>query len=904
MRPYALAHTICLHHVQLDAPSQAHSSGDLTPPVASLDPLVAFTERGTGNQGQKHSIVEQHASLRSLLQRFCGRLLTKLNDPQHRLRSVGRRRLNSDTLDPVSDEGLFLQVPSSSFIEACSLAAEIGTAQDVVTFNSERCRGERRDAFDEGYLYGYTHFIAVGCAGEGLLLTGLSTSPLFNTLRAVLLEVVPHLVAAAQDVHADVLTPQERKAMGDTISSVYAEELLPLAALVNVDSMACCTPPNGHVYLRFRNVGFSFVRPADMQSPFVDVPLATLCLSFSYDSLRTIHSLLLQGKRVVFIGATPQHASSCVVSVQAMLIPFLWAHPIVPYLPPEGGEIVGMLRGSCGFIVGSTADIIPRLMLFINEEADEVHGRVWFADARTGLVGVAPHHSHRFPFVILDIIPASDKVKGALRRVASREQQQNFRAMLTDAGLCKAGPVHTHVPTGPSTIAPAAQTAAVYNPNPIVIGELHDAFIDYSVYHIVGNYRKGLCQLTTSSSGAAFRNTGSASLKVEPACSLDFHRFLTSNFGGNVGLARRVSETRMYRYWESATTLLETLGPLRSLRGEFMYNDSSPSPHSQASAAPKHYGKDLPAANYYITHPRMLGLLRGFYTRCVRRFPELYNDLRSSDFKTTGSSSKSCKGLMRSLFSMASKAVKNSLTTTHQKVPIRVFVQAYNSFSRNAQCKDPNQPSKLVKDYKSDAAAAKRSELQGQEHKKEEVIPAPRTPVSSADPESECDVSKSPVSECVTDERASLSADRTNTEGQTASSVCRVLPLDVVHNFPYYHSFLDPTCTTGVEAGWIKGRPAWRTSAISGLGHLFAADSEVWVHLRVLEQTSSVESLRLSPMQGLEEPHKSVVCPFAQQATLQPPQVQNPIFYPSMAFDDFGFSSGVPNGATPPAFTM
>ncbi|KAG5511652.1 hypothetical protein JKF63_07249 [Porcisia hertigi] len=156
----------------------------------------------------------------------------------------------------------------------------------------------------------------------------------------------------------------------------------------------------------------TFHRPLDLLYPHADVPLSLLLLSFNEDALRVLQSLLLQEERVVVLGATPQHASACVISLLALLSPLTWVSPLVPYLPPHLTAVTGLLQSllkpssereeSSGFLVGSTAAIQPYLILFsssasetdMNPDSHNHTGtrksRVWIADARTGCVGVCP----------------------------------------------------------------------------------------------------------------------------------------------------------------------------------------------------------------------------------------------------------------------------------------------------------------------------------------------------------------------------------------------------------------------------------------------------------------------------------------------------------------------------------
>ncbi|KAG5507892.1 hypothetical protein JIQ42_07183 [Leishmania sp. Namibia] len=175
----------------------------------------------------------------------------------------------------------------------------------------------------------------------------------------------------------------------------------------------------------------TFCRPLDLLYPHADVPLSPLLLSFNEDALRVLQSLLMQEARVVVLGATPQHASACVVSLAALLSPLTWVSPLVPFLPPHLSAVTGLLETllqcpfelrqphappgkslaplpashrseSSGLLVGSTAAIQPYLLLLSSSTGEAGMGanghsgadkralRVWIADARTGCIGVCP----------------------------------------------------------------------------------------------------------------------------------------------------------------------------------------------------------------------------------------------------------------------------------------------------------------------------------------------------------------------------------------------------------------------------------------------------------------------------------------------------------------------------------
>ncbi|KEG12134.1 hypothetical protein DQ04_01971060 [Trypanosoma grayi] len=871
MQKSTLVHTVCLHRVRLQSPNgDSSSKREIMAQCATLEPVVVFTENdisnsrsSSGGTERERSIIEQCGSLRSLLGWFCGSFLVRRGEAAaQRFKAYVRPDLElvgSTAL--VAEEGLFVQVPSPQFAAECMHSASRGRAMDVIYYNSlgsRWCRendgfGEindgssaQHDGNDEGYVYGFAQLVGVGRATEGLLLAAFSSAPLFNVLRAVVLEAVPHVMCAAKEVFSDrdiVHDEEEHRA----IAAVYANAMSPLAALVDTREDTCSSLAGRQITLRFPRKSVSILRPDDLHRPFINVPLSILLLSFSYDALRVIHSLLLQEKRVVFIGATPQHASACVVSVQAMLVPFLWTLPIVPYLPPEVCDVLEAV-GDSGFLVGSTADIVPRLMLHGGLSDSPQRGgawsmedekcRIWFADSRTGVVGVSPRDTDRFPFTVLDLMPPSEKVKEAVKRAVSKEQRHMFRVGLASAAAQATG----SFPSCPSTLTPC--------PTTVIVEEVHGAFLEYNVHRLVGNYRKGMLPACTSSSGSG---ANVSRLHGGSAITIDYTRFLPGNLDNNVILARCIAGTRMYRHWEDAVLSLETIGLLRSLLGEFLRSRARSQQRGSNSSSLEE--KDSLVMHYYISHPRMIGMLCHLYIRSARRFPELYTDLQGSgimrlsegtgisyaggcDLKTptsaggvgNSSSSSNGKGLMRTLFSKATKAVKNSLATHYHRIPVQAFVQAYGSFANQTDYgKEANKPETLNKEFKNSASVAATLVPV----KQQDQAMTPPTPSNFSVCEAEDDL----YGACSTlaDEMEEGDAPRrlaTSVDEKTPSVLCRRLPLDIIHQFGRYHLLLDPrkhsVYSTGRRSETTQELSRQQMETFVEFGPLLASESRIW----------------------------------------------------------------------------
>ncbi|ORC85428.1 uncharacterized protein TM35_000351720 [Trypanosoma theileri] len=898
-------------------------------PRACLEPIAVLTEKkkSSGSRDcaaeEEGSVIDQHTPLSSLMEYFCARLLVRQVDSfghQTASRQIDVHLGSVTSL--VAEEGLYVQVPSRRFTSECVRCARNGTPMDVVIYNSLRNRwwkdtaatdgsgqgGNGDVAGDEGYMYGFVQFIGLGHEGGGLLLAAFSTLPLFNMLRMVVLETLPQVLRTAREVDSNLLGVKHEDRR--KVSAVFMNAMSPLSALVDVESTVNKTSGNGKFYLHFPGNDIAITRPDDLRCPFVDVPLSVLLMSFSYDALRVIYSILLQEKKVVFIGATPQHASACVVSVQAMLLPFVWSLPIVPYLPPEACDVLESL-GDSGFILGSTSDVVPGLMLRSSTSNCQRRGktsgaaggggrageekpgegeecRIWFADGRTGVVGVSPCDTDRLSFTALDLVPPSEKLKDAMKRMVSKEQRQMFHGTLGSAVGQSFGGFSLCSTT--STLFSSLST----------VEELHVAFLEYNVHRLVGNYRKGLLAQGSNSSMNNSSVSGGTNcvsrMQGGAAFVIDYTRFLPGNLDNNISLARCIVGTRMYRHWESAVLSLETLGILRSLLGEFVRSRLR-SLERDATASTL-AGKETLATHYYLSNQRMVGMLCLFYIRSVRRFPELYNDLEGNDVlrlsegvginclgsggstvamtAATGNSrggvgsssgTNSNKGLMRSLFSKATKAVKNSLVVHHHRIPIQTFVQAYGSFANKTNYeKDPSKPATLSKEFKNRTAIAA-TFVPTQQQDQGTLAMSPSV-LSTYVYDVEDDL-YGPSMACAGD------VDETDVPRRaigginesTSSVVCRRLPLDIIHQFGRYHVLLNPTkenvYTTGICGDTMQVLSRVQLERYVEFGMLFVADPSI------LPSIESKRQLMLCMPQPQSEPQ-----PQPQPLPLPLPQPQ------------------------------
>ncbi|CBZ31394.1 hypothetical protein, conserved [Leishmania donovani] len=333
----------------------------------------------------------------------------------------------------------------------------------------------------------------------------LSDAPVFNFMRALTHEAVAAMSYVAQRLYREhVASTESASASAAPPHDIYTallddaiqeEVVLPLAKeLLHFGSVSSRTLPGDTFTVQLALTSSSggaiashplassvsdlltFCRPLDLLYPYADVPLSLLLLSFNEDALRVLQSLLMQEERVVVLGATPQHASACVVSLLALLSPLTWVSPLVPYLPPHLAAVTGLLQTllkppfaqqqqqvssgkpsaavppsqrteSSGFLVGSTAAIQPYLILLSSASPGEAgvsvtgYGgsgkralRVWIADARTGCVGVCPQEPVA-RFSQADSPASTDPSDGSVATVAASSRSVNAWATRAHVNL-------------------------------------------------------------------------------------------------------------------------------------------------------------------------------------------------------------------------------------------------------------------------------------------------------------------------------------------------------------------------------------------------------------------------------------------------------------------------------------
>nr|CCD14530.1 unnamed protein product [Trypanosoma congolense IL3000] len=382
--------------------------------------------------------------------------------------------------------------------------------------------------------------------------------------------------------------------------------------------------------------------------------------------------------------------------------------------------------------------------------------------------------------------------------------------------------------------------------DPGAIEKAHEMIIEYSASRLLGNYRKGMTSGASRNSSVKNRNSNPAAQRSDDvAFSIDYQRFLPDNLGNNANFARLIVNTRMYHNWEYAVLSLETAGLIRSLNGEFVRKHCGSRPQQGRANETSKCCTDSVPVSYYLSHPRMVGLLSDFYIRCARRFTDLFPDLPAaetsrisaalaakvggSDTSSSSSSRRSSKGLMRSLFSKATRAVKSTLTSSRQRVTVRVFVQARSSLFNDEKHNDPD---RIVKTNKTAQVISSNSPISPQEQALELNCRGIAVPISPGDVEDDpCKASSNAGGSAELD-NLSMFESGTKADGVGISVSCRLLPLDVIHNFGLYHDLLNPTkenaYTTGCQQTTTQCLSVEEAQIFVELARLFVCYNNVW----------------------------------------------------------------------------
>ncbi|CAD2220214.1 hypothetical protein ADEAN_000772900 [Angomonas deanei] len=228
-------------------------------------------------------------------------------------------------------------------------------------------------------------------------------------------------------------------------------------------------------YNNNNNKTIRITRPFDLLHPSIDAPLSVLLLSFSFPSIKLLHALLLQGKKIVVV--SPPHgaqlSSAVVVTLPSLLSPMVYSGELLPYLPfpveghdphPVLEEVMDAIllasqdvaqtdimnkNQSASYIIGADCRILPYLTLRVsavrasraevlsnNNHHKEDLEEIWIADTRTGSVAPLPleetklsakqNHHHINNVISVGLTPGSDKLRSNVSRLVSPAERRNF----------------------------------------------------------------------------------------------------------------------------------------------------------------------------------------------------------------------------------------------------------------------------------------------------------------------------------------------------------------------------------------------------------------------------------------------------------------------------------------------
>eukprot|EP00796_Vickermania_ingenoplastis_P009087 gene9087-6380_t len=840
---------------------------------------------------------------------------------------------------PVSPHGIFVQVPTSSYISFCRQKSQQNPTGIVTPLPQNYC-DEISYAYERTtmppQLYGFALILnssvfidSSSDCGDHLVLCILSRLPEFLFTKQL-------VVSVASMLHTTAVQKQMRSRTV-SLDNLLKNNLAELAPLLDEKADCSMTFPGQKIELPFltANKFMELRRSTALCARMTDAPFSTLLLSFNYDALRQLHTLLLQEQRIIFVGCNPQHASACAVSAPSLVFPFRWVAPLIPFLhargthstlfldtlfaPPlgTGTERVSSCKmmESSGFIVGTTWELIPPLALRWSALIAKHKGcssEIWVADARTGNIGLLPvdlppvnvanvGRSILVPAKYMCLLPTSDKLqnsynaaikepnRAAFRSVVSYFSQLRRTVMILEAhntflrrlinernssGLLYFDQTSGIVEQWKANVASAAYSCPKVGESLIV--DVHAAFLEYNTHRTFGEYRKGM-------------NRTSTSIKF------DSDAFLLSRLHSKE-LVKQVAETHMHKQFSYVIAYAEATGVAELL---------------QSRAPPRG-----PNSHPFLESPTEVAGLCLFYSRARNRFPELFPDLSGAvlsnacitqigyyiqarevhlkDVKWAASSifptivslagtatdgTQESKGSVLKFFSKASKAVKKFQNGEEHFVIVPQFTQAFNSFCAMPSSTDSGTSSVspqiiLKKEYECPEI---RGEKPSWKHESAAFLPP-----------------------------------------------CRRLPLDVVHNFGSYHRLLNSLhsspYTTFIVPDMIEElseslEKREKTDFFMGLGLLLPSSQRMWKDVGRLigsqmnnasKYAVRTETLAVVPTEVVEARSEIVADNSSKKASQDVPESSAGCAAVAPSLSDLfegpaspgaadGFSSGIPN---------
>lgn len=119
----------------------------------------------------------------------------------------------------------------------------------------------------------------------------------------------------------------------------------------------CPTPPSGASFLTPSDLSVKFTRPYDRLCSFIDTsPVDMLAVFPDNDVFFSVLADLLLEKHVIIVGPNFPLVSSVIMSLQAYLAPFDWAHILIPILP---SDLIDVLAAPPPYLVGILTSQLP-----------------------------------------------------------------------------------------------------------------------------------------------------------------------------------------------------------------------------------------------------------------------------------------------------------------------------------------------------------------------------------------------------------------------------------------------------------------------------------------------------------------------------------------------------------------
>lgn len=746
--------------------------------------------------------------------------------------------LDKKALLPVSSNGVFISIPTMSYVSFCHRRTHKNSAGvvdvpsmgpcpyiDGIYFSSQYPEESAAEG-NNGQLYGFAmilnssvfiDFENLESSGEYVLLCMLSSLPEFLFVKQLV-----HNMASILHTCAAENRYKTRKA---NVDIVLRERWMALSGILQSSSEYSRVFPGKKIDLPFLESS-RFVdlrRSAAMCYQMIDTPLSTLFLSFNYDAIRQLHTLLLEEQRIVFIGCNAQHASACAVSAPSMVAPLKWVAPLIPYLPaasatstyfldtifsPSIGyeklrssgrsaeKPVGTTCSECsGFIVGSTWELIPPLILRWSALA-ATHGgasretQIWIADARTGNVGVLPLEPPPLnlakvgrgilvPVTTMGLVPVSDKLQSAFSAAVKDGQRVSFRSLTSYFSQLE------------STLHNLEAHNSFLRK---LLKEENDGSMYFDRCSTVEQWECDFEAITyncpsLSDSSMADAHAAFLEFNTHRVCG-EYRKGMTKvSNAGEIGyqlnstvflqprlcsdeLTVLVGETHMFKQFMGALLRIEAFGLKNALQGL----SNTLQKQSRLSLHP------------WITSPCVLADLCLFFSRARNRFPELYPELTGVNL------SQLCLSLVNSqLVVPGTESSKELQFKSNSVLPTLVSLAGTasdgSSESKGGMLKLFSKASKAVK------------KLQNGDQQFIMVTPYTQAfnsfSITSGSPSIPSVHSAVPTGKTLLKMEYSLpdiTLEQPPTRHESAAFLppCRRLPADVVHNFASYHEALNP----------------------------------------------------------------------------------------------------------------